>query len=184
MPDFLKDYITWAADAVMTVTLANAEWAPLIIFMLAFAESLAVISLVVPSTVILIGLGAVIQIGGIPIIPMIVAAVIGAFLGDWVSYMVGHWFKTPLLRSWPLNTMQDSVARAERLFQKYGWVAYFFGRFVGPLRAVFPLFAGMTGMRFAIFQAVNAASAICWASLVLGGGLLLGESFKAIKDWL
>jgi membrane protein DedA with SNARE-associated domain len=151
---------------------------------LAFVESLAVISILIPSTVILIGLGAVIQIGGLPLMPMILAAIIGAFLGDWVSYMIGRWFKTPLLRAWPLNTMQDTVARAEKLFQKYGWAAYFFGRFFGPLRAVFPLFAGITSMRFSVFQAVNAASAACWASLVLGGGVLLGESFKAIKDWL
>jgi membrane protein DedA with SNARE-associated domain len=184
MLDTLREYLGWAANHVMTFTLANAEWAPLIIFVLAFAESLAVISILVPSTIILVGIGAVIQIGNLPLVPLILSAIVGAFLGDWVSYTIGRWFKKPLLNSWPMNTMPDAVARTEQLFSKYGWVAYFFGRFVGPLRAVFPLFAGIMNMRFATFQAVNAASASCWATLVLGGGVLLGESFKAIKGFL
>ncbi len=184
MFDALKEYIGWAANHMMTFTLAHADWAPLIIFLLAFAESLAVISILIPSTVILIGLGAVIQIGGLPLLPLIISAIVGAFCGDWVSYMIGRWFKEPLLRSWPLKTMPDAVARTEALFARYGWLAYFFGRFVGPLRAIFPLVAGIMNMRFGVFQAVNAASATAWATLVLGGGVLLGESFKAVKDWL
>ncbi len=184
MLETFRDYLGLIADWVMNFTLANADWAPLIIFVLAFLESLAVVSIFVPSTVILVGIGAVIQINGLPLVPMILSGIAGAFLGDWASYMIGRWFKAPLLRTWPLSTMPDAVARAEGLFRKYGWPAYFFGRFVGPLRAVFPLFAGISQMRFSVFQAVNAASAICWATLVLGGGVLLGESFKAAKDWL
>jgi membrane protein DedA with SNARE-associated domain len=184
MLDTLREYLSWAATLVTDFTLANSEWAPFIIFALALAESLAIVSIFIPSTVILIGLGAVAMIGGLPLVPLIIAAIIGAFLGDWVSYLVGRWFKAPLLRMWPLNGMRDMVGRVEALFQKYGWLTYFFGRFLGPIRAVFPLFAGIMGMPQPVFLAVNALSAIAWASLVLGGGVLLGESFVIVRDWL
>lgn len=184
MLDSLQAYLAWAATMLTDFTLANRDWAPLIIFALAFAESLAIISIFIPSTVILIGLGAVAQIGGLPLFPLIIAAIVGAFLGDWVSYIAGAWFKQPLLRTWPLNGMRDMITRVEVLFQRYGWFTYFFGRFLGPIRAVFPLFAGIMGMPHGIFLLVNAMSAIAWASLVLGGGVLLGESFNAVRDWL
>jgi membrane protein DedA with SNARE-associated domain len=184
MLDSLREFLGWAAETMRVFTLNNKEWAPLIIFTLAFFESIAVISILIPATVILIGLGAVVQIGGLPLVPLIASAVVGAFLGDWVSYMLGRWFKAPLLRSWPLNRMQDTVMKVETLFAKYGWATYFFGRFLGPIRAVFPLFAGIMHMPLAIFLIVNAVSAAAWATLVLGGGVLLGESFNTIKEWL
>jgi membrane protein DedA with SNARE-associated domain len=179
-----RDTLAWIADAVTQFTLANAAWAPGIIFLLAFAESLAIISFVVPATVILVALGAVIQIGGLPLLPQLLAAITGAFLGDWVSYLLGSWFKQPLLGSWPLNRMTETVAKAERLFARYGWLTYFVGRFFGPMRAVFPLFAGIMQMNRRRFLAVNAASAICWATLILGGGALLGAGFLRIREWL
>jgi membrane protein DedA with SNARE-associated domain len=184
MLDTLKEYLAWAADVMTTFTLAHADWAPAIIFALGYAESLAVVSLLVPSTIILLALGAIIAVGDLPLLPLIAAAAIGAFFGDWTSYAIGRWFKRPLLNAWPLRTMPEAVARTERLFGQYGWLAYFCGRFIGPLRAVFPLFAGIMNMRFVVFQGVNAASAIAWAGLVLGGGALLGESFNSIKEWL
>jgi membrane protein DedA with SNARE-associated domain len=184
MYEALKEYLVYAAQAVSEFTIANAEWAPLIIFVLGFAESVAILSLLVPSTVILLAVGAIIAVGGLPLLPLIIAAAVGAFLGDWFSYTLGRWFKKPILNAWPMRTMPDAVARAERIFATYGFVGVFFGRFIGPLRAIVPLICGILQMPFLIFQGVNAASAICWATLVLGGGALLGESFERIRDWL
>ena len=42
---------------------AHQGWAPLIVGALAFAESLAVVSLLVPSTVLLLGIGALRLVG-------------------------------------------------------------------------------------------------------------------------
>jgi membrane protein DedA with SNARE-associated domain len=184
MLETLREFLAWAAETMTTFTLAHKDWAPLIIFALAFFESIALISILIPATVILIALGAVVQIGGLPLLPLILSAIAGAFLGDWASYMFGRWFKAPLLRSWPLNTMDGTVHKVETLFAKYGWLTYFFGRFLGPIRAVFPLFAGIVSMPFVPFIAVNLISASAWATLVLGGGVLLGESFNQVKDWL
>ena len=46
----------------------------------------------------------------------------------------------------------------------------FFGRFIGPLRAVVPLVAGACTMPFLAFQIANWTSAFLWSSVMLGAG--------------
>jgi membrane protein DedA with SNARE-associated domain len=70
------------------------------------------------------------------------------------------------------------------LFRRWGWVAIFFGRFLGPVRAVAPLMAGVTRMRERHFQAANVASAMVWAPLMLmlGHAAALGAERAAGMD--
>jgi membrane protein DedA with SNARE-associated domain len=57
-----------------------------VVFALAFGESLAFISLLLPATMALFGIGALIGVSGIAFIPIFVAAACGAALGDWLSF--------------------------------------------------------------------------------------------------
>jgi membrane protein DedA with SNARE-associated domain len=60
------------------------------------------------------------------------------------------------------------------VFRRWGWWAVFVGRFLGPMRAVTPLAAGVTGMKNMSFQSANVLSAILWAPLVLMPGSVGG----------
>ena len=75
---------------ILTFVETHKEWAPLIIAVLAFCESLAFLSILVPATVLLVAIGALIGASGIPFWPMVIAGGIGAGLGDWVSYEIGR----------------------------------------------------------------------------------------------
>lgn len=82
----LNDVITIVIDFVRE----HETWAMPIVFILAFGESLAFLSLLLPATVILLGLGALIGESGISFWPIWAAAVAGAFwrlalLLDWRS---------------------------------------------------------------------------------------------------
>ncbi len=166
------------AQQVIAFIQANQTWGPAIVFTLAFLECLAVISLLVPSTVILVGLGVVIVAGGLPLTPLIVAAACGAFMGDWLSFGLTRQYRERLLDSRLLRSQKTAVEKTSVFFEKYGWAGVFFGRFVGPLRATVPIAAGLSPMSLLSFQIVNALSAIAWAVLILGGGSLLGESLS------
>lgn len=72
----LNDVITIVIDFVRE----HETWAMPIVFILAFGESLAFLSLLLPATVILLGLGALIGESGISFWPIWAAAVAGAFL--------------------------------------------------------------------------------------------------------
>ena len=73
-----------------------------IAFVLAFGESLAFVSLLLPATVILFGIGGLIGATGIGFWPIWLAAALGAVLGDWLSYWLGHHYKYEIARLWPL----------------------------------------------------------------------------------
>ncbi len=141
-----------------------------ICFFLAFAESLAFLSLLVPATVLLLGIGVVIGEMHISFIPIWVAASLGAFLGDWVSYFVGYYFKDRIVHIWPINKDPDLLKQGHLFFDKWGMPGVFISRFFGPLRAIVPLVSGICSMSFLRFQLINLASAILWAFLMLMPG--------------
>ncbi|MCK0197040.1 DedA family protein [Ancylobacter sp. 6x-1] len=149
---------------------AHRHYAPFIAFLLAFGESLAVISLLVPATVILVGMGPLIAAGGLGFLPVWAGATLGAALGDTVSYWVGRYFKDRV-RSFPiLRNHLDMLDKGERFFRRHGVWSVFLGRFFGPLRAVVPLVAGMFEMPRLPFQLANVGSAALWAFVLLAPG--------------
>lgn len=136
-------------------------------FCLAFAESLAFLSILVPATIILLGVGIIIGEINIPFIPILIATSIGAFCGDWVSYFFGYHFKDRIAHIWPINKTPDLLERGHLFFERWGIIGVFISRFFGPLRAIVPLVAGICSMSLLRFQLINLVSALLWAFLIL-----------------
>jgi membrane protein DedA with SNARE-associated domain len=160
------------ADAVSAFVRQHQAWGPPLAFVLAFGESLAFISLLLPATVILLGLGALIGQSGIAFWPIWVGAALGAVFGDWLSYWIGYKFKDRVARMWPMSRHPDLLWAGRVFFLRWGAGAVFIGRFFGPLRASVPIVAGIFAMPPTIFQLVNVASALVWATGVLAPGTL------------
>jgi len=154
-------------DTLVAFVRAHESWGPPIVLMLAFGESLAFISLLLPATVILLGIGALVGASGVAFWPLWASAVIGAFLGDWVSYWIGRKFKGRIARVWPLSRHPDLLRRGRSFFERWGAIGVFIGRFSGPLRASVPIAAGICGMPFVPFQIANVLSALVWATGIL-----------------
>ena len=161
---------TTALDFVET----HKSWAPLIAGLLAFCESIAFLSLLVPATVILVGIGAMIGAADIPLWPVVAAAGVGAGLGDWISYEFGRYFGPSAKGMWPMRKYPDMVSRGEGFLERWGAASVAAGRFFGPARAVVPLVAGIFTVRRLPFQVANWLSAFAWAFVLLapGAGLL------------
>ena len=154
----------------------NQALAPFVVAFLAFGESLAVISLFFPATVLLVAIGAL--VGGMELgfWPIWFGAAVGAILGDWVSYEFGRYFEDKAHNVWPLNRYHELVARGEEFTRKYGVWAIFLGRFFGPARAFVPLAAGVFEMPRGPFQVANVTSALLWAYVLLAFGDVAGEA--------
>lgn len=160
-------------DQIVAFARDNAAWAPAIMFALAFGESLAFVSLLLPAWGALVALGALIGTSGISFWPVWVAAALGAGFGDWLSYWIGQKLEYRVQHIWPLSRHPDLIPRGERFMRKWGVPGIFIGRFFGPLRASVPLIAGIFEMPFWTFQLANFASAFVWAAvlLTLGDGI-------------
>ena len=85
----------------------------------------------------------------------------------------------------PSERILSGSRAASIFFRRYGVYSVFIGRFLGPLRAVVPLVAGMMHMPPLRFYTANVLSAAVWASaLMLLGDLLtrsLGQENLATK---
>jgi membrane protein DedA with SNARE-associated domain len=162
MPDYVH--------TILEFLKANQAWAPPIVFALAFAESLAFFALLVPATVILWGVGALIGAAGLDFWPLWLAAALGAALGDWLSYWLGYHFHDQIARMWPISKFPDLLPRGHRFFERWGALGVFGGRFIGPLRAAVPLAAGACQMPRIPFQIANWSSAFVWATTTLAPG--------------
>jgi membrane protein DedA with SNARE-associated domain len=159
---------------------ANEAWAPVVVGALAFGESLAFISLLLPAWAALIGIGALIGVAGIKFFPVMIAAAVGAALGDWLSYWLGLKFEHKIAKMWPLSRYPDLIPRGHAFVEKYGFYAVFIGRFFGPLRASVPLAAGILEMPWGPFQIANWTSAFVWASMLL----IFGDTITVFFRWL
>jgi membrane protein DedA with SNARE-associated domain len=150
-------------------------WGPPIVFALAFGESLAFLSLLIPAWGALVGIGALIDALGLPFWPYWIAGALGAACGDWLSYWLGYKFKHPIAHVWPLSRHPDLLPRGHVFMERWGALGIFIGRFFGPLRAAVPLIAGILEMPYWTFQFANITSALVWAAVLLKfGGFGLG----------
>lgn len=149
---------------------ANAALAPAIVFLLAFLESLAVVGVFVPATVVLVGIGALVGASDIEFWPIWAGAVVGALAGDLISYWFGYALKDRAKKVWPLSNYPEMYDRGERFFKKWGTWSLFIGRFFGPVRGMVPLVAGVFEMPLLLFLLANVASAMVWAFVLLAPG--------------
>jgi membrane protein DedA with SNARE-associated domain len=157
-------------DPVIDFVKNNQEWALPIVFLLAFGESLAFVSLILPATVILASIAGLLggaQVDKVMAFWVWFAAGFGGALGYAVSYWIGWWFRDDIEKVWPLRNHPDAVSRARAFFKKWGALAVFFGHFFGPVRAVIPVIAGSLGLRQLTFQIANITSSFLWALGVL-----------------
>jgi len=168
------------AHALANFVRDHQAWAVPIVLLLAFGESLAFISLLVPAWGALVAIGALIGVSGLNFWPLCFAGALGAALGDWVSYWFGNKYKEQVAQMWPLSRYPDILPRAEAFVRRWGVPSIFIGRFFGPLRASVPLAAGIFEMPYWSFQVANFVSALVWAAALL----LFGDVIAQIIEWL
>lgn len=167
-------------DSLLDFLKDNQLYVLPIAFSISMAESIVGISLFIPSTLILIASSSLLAASGADMLPLWLAAGLGAASGDWISYALGYHFENRLHDRWPLKGNQHLIETGHAFFQRWGWVSMFIARFMGPLRSVTPLVAGLCNMPLVAFGLASLTSAMIWAGAVLlpggiGAGWLLGR---------
>jgi membrane protein DedA with SNARE-associated domain/membrane-associated phospholipid phosphatase len=168
--ELFQQLINWVA--------LHPLWAEVIIFLVAMAESLAIVGLIVPGVVMMFGIGALIATGTLEFWPVFTAAVAGAVTGDGLSFWLGRRLQGKVSRIWPFSRHPAELERGIRFFERFGGKSVALGRFFGPVRAVIPLVAGTMGMSPGRFLVANILSAIAWAPAYLLPGIVLGASLE------
>lgn len=96
-----------------------------------------------------------------------IACSVGAIVGDSIGYAIGRRGGRVLLerfgRRFPKHFGPAHLARAERMFARYGVWAVFFGRFIALLRILAGPLAGALGVPYRKFLVANATGGLVWA---------------------
>lgn len=174
MTDLIHQLIEWVGQ--------NPHWTGLFVFLLAFAESMAFVGVVVPGVVMMFAVGAMIGAGAVGFWPMYWLSVLGAVVGDGLSYWLGHHLRGRVADIWPFSRHPQGLERGVAFFAKYGGKSVAFGRFFGPVRAVIPMVAGMLSMSPMRFLVANVLSALVWAAAYLAPGVVFGASLELASE--
>lgn len=148
----------------------NSELTGLIVFLLGFAESIALVSLFVPSTILFLGIGTAHSAAGGAFVPIWLAGAAGAVLGDIVSYLVGRIFKNDVHKVWPFTRFPDVLPKGRAMFERWGVLSVIGGKFLGMLRPFIPVVAGMMDMPWLLFLLASIVSSLMWAGVFLAPG--------------
>lgn len=157
---------------------AHPQLALTVIFAAATLEAVAFLGTVVPgSTIVFIG-GMLVGLNALHVMPVAIAALTGAVVGDGFSYWLGHHYRERLQTMWPMNRFPRLLERGQSYFATKGGKSVFLGRFLGPLRAIVPVVAGISRMPARHFYAMNIASAFAWAAAHMLPGVLFGATLQ------
>lgn len=172
----------WTQDLLNWLS-ANPGWAGFWIFVMSFIESLAFVGILVPGIIILFGIGALISFGAIEMLPVWIWGSCGALAGDVISYAVGHRYREHLAEVWPFSKFPGMLERGQEYFRSHGAKSVAIGRFIGPLRPVIPVTAGMMGMAPRRFLMVAIPACIVWTPAYLIPGMLFGASLEVASEY-
>lgn len=151
------------------------------VFLVACAESLAIVGTLVPATLVMFGAGVLIDAGSVDLWTTLTAAVLGATLGDALSYELGR-ARQAQVRTWGLlRHWAPTWARGEAFVCRHGRKSIVMARFAGPLRAFVPLLVGLFQMPRGHFYPVNVLSALLWAPAHILPGVLFGASVSVAE---
>jgi undecaprenyl-diphosphatase len=169
----------WVKDVYDWIQ-ANPNWTGILIFLFAFTESLLLVGIIFPGAAFLVSLGALIGLGVLDFYTAWIWASLGGFLGDGLSFWIGHKYKQNLLKMWPIYKFPELIDKGQKFFHKYGGVSVFIGRFVGPVRPIIPAIGGMMGMDVKRYIIISCVASIIWAPFYLLPGMLFGSAIETM----
>ena len=162
----------------------QSQYTGLIVFLIAFLETLLLIGFFFPGSVALVTIGGLIAAGHLDLWPTLFWAFAGAVVGDNLSFWIGVYLQEPLKKSKMYHKHHEAFINGEKFFHKYGAYSVALGRFIGPVRAVIPAIAGSLGMSGRLFFIVNVFSALVWAPAYILPGLFVSDFYNYIKQYI
>jgi membrane-associated protein len=107
---------------------------------------------------------------------VIVVGTVATTLGGELGFALGRHGGRPLIERYRhiFSIRAESLARGERLFDRYGSVTVFLARFMFGMRVLASLLAGALHMPWRKFVLYNFLGAAVWVSAICGAGYLFG----------
>jgi len=113
---------------------------------------------------------------------IILVGVCAATLGDNLGFLLGHYGGEPLLERYrKVPRVHRTLARAERLIQRYGSFAIFIARFIAGMRIIAGPLAGVLHMPWRKFVVFNFLGAAVWVTVISSIGYFFGRHWDELS---
>lgn len=161
---FLEQYGYWAMFITMVLENANVP---------------------IPSEVVLGFSGYLIAQGVFEMYTTMVVATLAGVVGSVISYWLGEWGGRPLLLKYGRYIFfnEHKFELAEKMFNKYGGAAVFFGRLLPGIRTFISFPAGIARYPMGRFILWTVLGTIPWTILLVWLGVKLGEHWQDLIDY-
>jgi membrane protein DedA with SNARE-associated domain len=159
-------------------------WAVAVVFLGPALESSAFLGFVFPGELAVVLGGVLAFQGRVSLQAVMVAAVLGAIVGDTVGYWVGRRWGHQILRGigsripFLKHRVDDHLERARAYLKRRGGMAVLVGRFTTALRVMVPGLAGMADMHYPTFFAFNAVGGVVWGTAFVLLGYYAGATWQ------
>jgi membrane protein DedA with SNARE-associated domain/membrane-associated phospholipid phosphatase len=167
----------------------SGGWALAVVFLGPALEASVFVGIVFPGEIAVILGGVLAYSGRVGLVSVLVAAVLGAILGDTVGYWVGREWGEQILRwigrrlPFLKHRVDDDIERARSFIRKRGGTAVLVGRFAAALRATVPGLAGMSDIHYPTFLAYNAAGGLIWGTSFVLLGYFAGAAWERAASY-
>lgn len=174
----MNDLIIWASHIVKNFGVA----AYVLLAVIAMFEALPVVGLLVPGVIITITVGIFSAWGIFNLPSVIVVAALGALAGDIGSFIIGKRFKSSFKKEHRF-LKPEYLERAEFFNKRWGSAGILFGRFIGPLRSMINVVAGMTKVSWLRFSILSTIGSFLFVSFYIIIGYFAGSAWQTIESW-
>ncbi len=173
--------MSWISDHLLAL---NGTLVLLAVFLLPALESSVFLGFVIPGeTAVVIG-GVTAYNGTNPLWAVILAAAVGAVIGDSIGYAVGKRWGDSLLSRIPHRLIKPAhIRQSKDMIQRLGGRAVFAGRFAAALRALVPGLCGVSEMRYRTFLVWNVLGGAIWAAGFVLLGYFAGASWHRVEHY-
>lgn len=173
------NFILHIDDYIYTIAQAVGPWTYVILFLVIFIETGAVVFPFLPGDSLLFAAGAlaanpkmnfhVLLFMGLFFIAALAGDVLNFYLGRTLGYrLVHHKFFSKFIK-------EEHIREAENYFEKHGSAAIILGRYIPIVRTFLPFVAGLSQYLVADFIKRVLLAAFSWSLIATGAGYLFGN---------
>jgi membrane-associated protein len=172
-------------DINSTLQGASALFAILLVAGIVFAESGLLIGFFLPGDTLLFGAGLLASQGELPLIPLTLAVIAAAIIGDNVGYSIGRRAGHRLFtKKDSLLFKHEHVKRAEKFYDDHGGKTIIIARFVPIVRTFAPVVAGIGKMPRSRFMYFNVLGGMFWGAGITLLGYWFGQRIPHLDKYI
>ena len=140
-----------------------------------------------PGSLLVVAAGAFASGGQLSFPFLLIAVIASTLAGNAIGYWLGLQGGEAATARWGrrFRISEENIARAQRLFARYGGLSVLFSRFpLSPLSAIVNLLAGAARYSLRSFALINLVGVTVWSSVYASLGYAFGATWETISSLL